>query len=69
MAASFFRGTALDQNVKFKDKDLELTKKWQFPPEFDQHVNLSKVSARAPISQVFKGLIRRGQGVGQAPHH
>lgn len=47
MAAAFFRGTTIDQNVKFKDKDLELTKKWQYPPEFDLHVNLSKVSARA----------------------
>ena len=46
MAASFFRGTQLDQNVKFKDKDRELTKTWIFPPEFDLQVNLSKVSAR-----------------------
>jgi hypothetical protein len=47
MAAAFFRGTTIDQNVKFKDKDLELTKKWQFPPELDQHVNLAKVSDAA----------------------
>lgn len=44
MAASFFRGTQLDQNVKFKDKDKELTKKWNFPPEFDTAVDLKKVS-------------------------
>ncbi len=44
MAASFFRGTQLDQNVKFKDKDKELTKKLQFPPEFDKPVDINKVS-------------------------
>jgi hypothetical protein len=44
MAASFFRGTHIDQNVKFKDKDKELTKKWKYPPEFDLSVDLKKVS-------------------------
>lgn len=54
MAASFFRGTQLDQNVKFKDKDRELTKKWSFPPEFDRPVNLQKVSARVPSLRCLK---------------
>lgn len=54
MAASFFRGTQLDQNVKFKDKDKELTKKWNFPPEFDCPVDIKKVSARAFVLRCLK---------------
>lgn len=49
MAANFFRGTHIDQNVKFKDKDRELTKKWNFPPEFDLTVELKKVSTESGI--------------------
>jgi len=53
MAASFFRGTQLDQNVKFKDKDLELTKKMMFPADFDKPVDISKVSNRVYLSTVL----------------
>jgi hypothetical protein len=31
--------------VKFKDKDKQLKKEWQWPKEFDEPVDLSKVSA------------------------
>ena len=44
MAAAFFRGTGIDQNVKFKDKDKQLIKETEWPAEFDQRVDLSKVS-------------------------
>lgn len=47
MAASFFRGTQIDQNVRFKDKDKALTKGLNAPPEFSNPVNLNKVSTRA----------------------
>jgi hypothetical protein len=40
----------LDQNVKFKDKDKELTKKWNFPPEFDYPLNMKKVSIGNSLS-------------------
>ena len=59
MAASFFRGTQLDQNVKFKDKDRELTKKMNFPPEFDKQVDISKVSTFSHNSEKLKGSHRR----------
>ena len=45
MSAAFFRGTQIDQNVKFKDKDKELARTMKFPPEFDQQVDLKKVSS------------------------
>ena len=44
MSAAFFRGTQIDQNVKFKDKDKELVRQMKFPPEFDHPVDLNKVS-------------------------
>ena len=47
MSAAFFRGTGIDQNVKFKDKDKELVRSMEFPPEFDQPVDLKKVSRRS----------------------
>ncbi len=69
MAASFFRGTQLDQNVKFKDKDRELTKKMNFPPEFDQPVDIAKVStARHIHSECIKGSHRRDKKVGREAH-
>ena len=43
MAASFFRGTQIDQNVKFKDKEKELIKKMKWPSDFDLTVDLKKV--------------------------
>lgn len=44
MTAAFFRGTKVDQNVKFKDKDKQFIKQWKWPAEFDQPIDLSKVS-------------------------
>ena len=44
MAAAFFRGTGIDQNVKFKDKDKQLIKETEWPAEFEQLVDLTKVS-------------------------
>ena len=44
MSASFFRGTQIDQNVKFKNKDRELVKQRKWPPEFDRIVDITKVS-------------------------
>ncbi len=53
MTASFFRGTQLDQNVKFKDKEKELLKAWKWPPEFDKPVNINKVSDSLGNSKLF----------------
>ena len=44
MAAAFFRGTGIDQNVKFKDKDKQLIRETEWPPEFEKQIDLSKVS-------------------------
>ena len=44
MSAAFFRGTGIDQNVKFKDKDKELVRSMAFPTNFDEPVDLKKVS-------------------------
>jgi hypothetical protein len=44
MSAAFFRGTQLDQNVKFKDKDKQFIRQWKWPKEFDEPVDLAKVS-------------------------
>jgi len=44
MCASFFRGTQLDQNVKFQDKNKKLMKEWSWPKIFDQKVDVSKVN-------------------------
>ncbi|GAA5896879.1 hypothetical protein JCM5296_002579 [Sporobolomyces johnsonii] len=43
MASSFFRGTSTDQDPRFKDKQAMLLKKMQFPPSFDQKVDMRKV--------------------------
>ena len=44
MSAAFFRGTQIDQNVKFKDKDKQLIRDTEWPASFDQPVDLRKVS-------------------------
>ena len=44
MSASFFRGTQLDQNVKFKDKEAKLIKAREWPEIFDSKVDIKKVS-------------------------
>ena len=44
MSAAFFRGTQIDQNVKFKDKDKQLIRETEFPESFDKPVDLKKVS-------------------------
>ena len=49
MAAAFFRGTQIDQNVKFKDKDRQLIRETEWPAEFEQPVDLSKVSRQHSI--------------------
>ena len=43
MSAAFFRGTNIDKNVKFKDKEKALIKSWKWPEEFEKHVDLKKV--------------------------
>ena len=44
MSAAFFRGTQIDQNVKFKDKDRQMIRDTEWPASFDQPVDLRKVS-------------------------
>lgn len=43
MAAQFFRGTALDQNVKFKDKDKQIIASWKWPESFKDPIVLDGV--------------------------
>lgn len=38
MAGNFFRGTSLDQDPRFKDKQAALMRKTSFPPSFDTNV-------------------------------
>ena len=49
MCSSFFRGTHLDQNVKFQDKNKKLIKEWNWPDIFDKKVDLTKVKLK-PIN-------------------
>ena len=58
MSAAFFRGTQIDQNVKFKDKDKQLMNETKYPSEFNQKVDLSKVSEFA-----FKELCLNSGGI------
>ena len=46
--ASFFKGTSLDQNIHFKDKEKKLMKSYQFPKIFDtQKIIMQKVNIQA----------------------
>ena len=47
MCANFFRGTQLDQDVKFKNKDKQLIKERAWPPIFDKKVDLGKVDRQS----------------------
>ncbi len=47
MSASFYRGTGIDQNVKFKNKDKAMIQNRTWPPEFDEPVDLTKVGANS----------------------
>ena len=55
MAAAFFRGTGIDQNVKFKDKDKQLIKETEWPAEFEQPVDLTKVSQNFYYHEIKRG--------------
>ena len=43
MCSAFFRGTSLDQDVKFKDQEKKLIKGRKWPEQFKQKVDLNKV--------------------------
>jgi len=43
MMGSFFRGTSTQQNVRFKDKEKALINSREWPPEFEEPVDMSKV--------------------------
>ena len=53
MAAAFFRGTGIEQNVKFKDKDKQLIKETEWPADFEKQVDLSKVSNNFTTAKDF----------------
>ena len=58
MAAAFFRGTQIDQNVKFKDKDRQLIRETEWPAEFEHPVDLSKVSRlRSILLSILKSIL------------
>jgi len=55
--ASFFKGTSLDQNIHFKDKEKKLMKSYQFPKIFDtQKINMQKVNIQAVESWIENKL-------------
>ena len=41
---SFFKGTSVNQNSKFADKDKKVINSTKWPEIFDKKVNISKVS-------------------------
>jgi hypothetical protein len=43
MSGGFFKGTSMDQDSRFPDKQKKLLAKMQFPVEYDQKVNLMNV--------------------------
>ena len=43
MAPHFFRGTQLDQNVKFKDKDKQMINSWKWPDNFRNPIDLDGI--------------------------
>ena len=47
MWQSFFRGTQLEQDVKFKDKNKKLIKERTWPDIFEQKVDLNKVDLKS----------------------
>lgn len=40
---SFFKGTSVDQNSKFEDKDKKIINSTKWPEIFDKKVDISKV--------------------------
>ena len=43
MSGAMFKGTSVDQDPRFPDKQKKLMAKMNFPPEFDQRVDVNKV--------------------------
>ena len=43
MSGGFFKGTSIDQDARFPDKNKKLLAKMQFPPEYDEKVNIAPI--------------------------
>jgi hypothetical protein len=43
MSGGFFKGTSLEQDSRFADKQAKLLSKMAFPPEYERKVDVSKV--------------------------
>lgn len=54
MCASFFRGTQLDQNVKFQDKNKKLIKERSWPDIFNHKVDFNKVDLKSVSTWIEK---------------
>ena len=46
---SFFKGTSVDQNSKFQDKDKKIINSTRWPEIFNEKVDISKVFSDALI--------------------
>lgn len=60
MSGGFFKGTSIDQDSRFPDKQKKLLAKMQFPHEYDEKVNLLPIRLellRNWISQKVEGIL------------
>ncbi|GEM07320.1 hypothetical protein Rt10032_c03g1337 [Rhodotorula toruloides] len=57
MGSNFFRGTSLDQDPRFKDKQSALLRKTHFPPAFDTKVDMRKVEMGVMKPWITKKVI------------
>lgn len=57
-----FKGTSVDQDPRFPDKQKKLMAKMNFPPEFEQRVDVNKVRLEVikPWSVARTGRRRTG---------
>ena len=53
---SFFKGTSIEQDGRFVNKDKKLIEKMEFPPEFDTQVNKTKINLQIIKSWIEKKL-------------
>lgn len=53
---SFFKGTSIEQDGRFVNKDKKLIEKMEFPPEFDTQVSKTKINLQIIKSWIEKKL-------------
>ncbi|KAG8730467.1 hypothetical protein FRC10_002681 [Ceratobasidium sp. 414] len=55
--AGFFKGTSIDQDRRFADKENRLMKSLTFPPEFNQKVDMRKVNLQVMRPWITKKVV------------